>query len=66
MDGAVVGAGGTVIGVIADAAVPTVALGVSCAIFQCHRSYKVFGFPLLFDTEPMFRNHHHLTPSCEG
>ncbi|MGA2303911.1 MAG: hypothetical protein ABSH29_06875 [Acidimicrobiales bacterium] len=51
---------------IADAAVPTVALGISCTIFQCDSRHKVFGLLRLFDAKPIFRNHHHPTPSDEG
>ena len=56
----------TVIGVIADAAVPTVALGVPGPIFQRDRSDSLFGLPRLFDAKPIFRDHHHPTPSDEG
>jgi hypothetical protein len=43
-----------------------VALGVSCPVFQCDRSDKVFDFPRLFDAQPIFGDHHHPTPSDEG
>jgi hypothetical protein len=66
VDDPILGADSTVIRVIADAAVPTVALGISCTIFQCDSRYKVFGLLRLFDAKPIFRNHHHPTPSDEG
>jgi hypothetical protein len=55
-----------VIGVIADAAVPTVALGVPGTIFQRDRGDNLFDFPRLFDANPILRDYHDPTPSDEG
>jgi hypothetical protein len=52
--------------VIADAAVPAVALCVPRPVFCCGRVDKLFGFPRFFDEQSIFGNHHDPTPSDEG
>ena len=61
----VVGSGGTMIGVITDSAIPTVARSISRTILR-RRGSRFVGLPVRLDENPIFSDHHHLTPSLEG
>jgi hypothetical protein len=54
------------IGVITDAAIPTVAFRVSRPVFSRHGSDKLIDLSLLFHEKPIFCYYHDPTSSFEG
>jgi hypothetical protein len=58
VDRAVLRALRTVIEVVADATVPTVAPSVSCPVCWCGWSYPLLGLRLRLDKNPIFGNNH--------